>query len=146
MNISSLDEELIVRQNGNNTQQLLRVSSRPLSRPDQTLFAIEDVCDGNWSCIRRQRLAAGVFENNQDGIILLNHQGVITVINPKVTELLGYNNEDVVNKPIDDVLAWNQFSSFCCQVSNSRWRILDNGKERYGKGIRMVILYRVCQS
>ena len=113
-----LDEELIVRQNGNNTQQLLRVSSRPLSRPDQTLFAIEDVTEIEVA-LRRQRLAAGVFENSQDGIILLNHQGVITVINPKVTQLLGYSNEDVMNKPIDDVLAWNQFSSLLPSIEQS---------------------------
>jgi len=113
------DELFLVEEHNPNAQkQILKISTRPLSGPEQILFAVEDVTEVELA-LGRQRLAAGIFENSKDGLILLDSQSNITMVNPAVTQLLGYDGDQLVNKPIDEVLMWPQFGSLLPVIRQS---------------------------
>lgn len=121
-----LDEQLLVATDVFSHQLLLRVGSRALSRPGQTLFAIQDVTEVEIA-MRRQRLAAGVFENSQDGLMVLNAQGEITLINPAVTRLLGYSRDLMLDRQPQNSVAWQQLSELLPTISEAvavqgRWQ------------------------
>jgi diguanylate cyclase (GGDEF)-like protein/PAS domain S-box-containing protein len=44
------------------------------------------------------KLAASVFENTLEGIMITDHQGVIKKINPAFTKITGYEREEIVGK------------------------------------------------
>ncbi len=115
-----LDDELFVVKGSDKyvPEQLLKISTRPLSRPDQILFAVEDVTEVEMA-LSRQRLAAGVFENSKDGLVLLNNHGTITMTNPAVTQLLGYTCDSLLDKQIDEVPFWPQFTSLLPAIKQS---------------------------
>ncbi|MGR9073919.1 MAG: PAS domain S-box protein [Gammaproteobacteria bacterium] len=46
----------------------------------------------------RLRLAAGVFENTLEGVIITDAKGDIIEINPAFTEILGYTREEVIGR------------------------------------------------
>ncbi|WP_367989756.1 diguanylate cyclase domain-containing protein [Vibrio sp. NTOU-M3] len=98
--------------------QLLQVSCTKLSKVGQMLFAIQDVTDVE-AALSRQRLAAGVFENSQDGLMVVNQDGVITMVNPAVTNLLGYAQETMIDRKPSDVLEWQQFMSLMPTIEES---------------------------
>ncbi|MCW8334938.1 sensor domain-containing diguanylate cyclase [Vibrio paucivorans] len=112
------DDELLVFTNVFSDKQLLKVSCRKLSRQDQFLFAIRDVTVVE-AALKRQKLAAGVFENSQDGLVVLNQDGVITMTNPAVAKLLGYSQEQLMNKRPSDVLEWRQFGTLMPTIIES---------------------------
>ncbi|WHR53534.1 diguanylate cyclase [Vibrio furnissii] len=108
-NETQLDEQLVVATDVRSQPLLLRVGSRALSRDGQTLFAIQDVTQIEIAR-RRQRLAAAVFENSQDGLMVLNAQGDITLLNPAVSQLIGYHRDALLDKPLRHSVAWQQLS------------------------------------
>lgn len=118
INRAQLDEQLITVKDVFQQLQLLQLSSRALSRPGQMLFAIQDVTDIE-AALSRQRLAARVFENSQDGLMVINQDGVITMVNPAVTRLLGYPAERLVNHKPSTVLSWQQFTSLMPTIISS---------------------------
>ena len=104
------NEELYRVQDVFNQAQLLQISCRKLSKPGQFLFAIQDVTEVE-TAMARQRLAAGVFENSQDGLVVMNQDDIITMVNPAVTKLIGYSHEQLINRTPNEVLTWHQFGS-----------------------------------
>ncbi len=99
----------------------LRMSSRSLTKHGRILYAIQDVTDIE-TAMSRQRIAAGVFENSKDGLIVLNSSNVITMVNPAITQLLGYHADLLVGKTPFEVFSWQQFSSLMPTIRSS----LDN--------------------
>ncbi|WP_456295597.1 diguanylate cyclase [Vibrio sp. AK197] len=101
-----------------NCPQLLEITSTTLSKAGQTLFAIQDITEFE-AAQGRQRLAAGVFENSHDGLMVIDHKGYITMVNPAVTTLLGYSQELLLDNQPQDILDWKQFSSLMPAIKNS---------------------------
>ncbi|WP_392340997.1 diguanylate cyclase [Moritella marina] len=99
-------------------EQFLQVSSRKLSKSTKTLFAIQDVTLHEAS-ISKQRLAASVFENSQDGIIVIGHSGVISMANPAVTTLLGFSNEELITRSENEHSMWSEFNELTPVVFKS---------------------------
>jgi len=116
--VIDLNDELIECTDVFGNKQLLQISSRGLSKPGQTLFAIQDVTELE-AAMSRQRLAAGVFENSQDGLVVLDSDGVITMVNPAVNQLLGFNSEDLVGRSPLEVFEWRQFASLMPTIVDS---------------------------
>ncbi|MCG7495712.1 diguanylate cyclase [Vibrio sp. Of7-15] len=100
------------------------MSSKRLADKEQILFAIEDVTEKQ-RAIRRQKLAAGVFENSQDGLIILTPEGVVTMTNPAVTRLLGYSQQELHGKKLRSVFECQQFAALADDIAESL--------ERYGQ-------------
>jgi len=98
--------------------QLLNISSTKLSKVGQVLFAIQDVTEVE-AALRRQRLAAGVFENSQDGLMVTDENDIITMVNPAVTRLLGYPQEVLLGKKAEDSFEWQQFYSLIPTIKES---------------------------
>ncbi len=116
-----LNDELLETTDLFQSKRLLRVSSRSLSKQGRILYAIQDVTDIE-TAMSRQRIAAGVFENSKDGLIVLNSSNVITMVNPAITQLLGYHADLLVGKTPFEVFSWQQFSSLMPTIRSS----LDN--------------------
>ncbi|CAK1755172.1 diguanylate cyclase domain-containing protein [Vibrio crassostreae] len=113
-----LNDELLETTDLFQSIRWLRVSSRSLSKHGRILYAIQDVTDIE-TAMSRQRIAAGVFENSKDGLIVLNSSNVITMVNPAVTELLGYHADLLVGKTPFEVFSWQQFSSLMPTIRSS---------------------------
>ncbi|MEZ8723748.1 diguanylate cyclase [Vibrio pomeroyi] len=113
-----LNDELIDATDLFQNKQWLQLSSRALSKNGNTLFAIQDVTDIE-TAMSRQRIAAGVFENSKDGLIVLNSSNVITMVNPAITQLLGYHADLLVGKTPFEVFSWQQFSSLMPTIRSS---------------------------
>jgi diguanylate cyclase (GGDEF)-like protein/PAS domain S-box-containing protein len=75
------------------------VSSRYLSDQSCMLFEVRDVTELEAS-LSREHIAGRVFESSQDGLIVLDHKGVITMINPAASKLMGVANDQLVGKPL----------------------------------------------
>ncbi|CDU01555.1 GGDEF domain [Vibrio coralliirubri] len=116
-----LNDELLETTDLFQSKRWLRVSSRSLTKHGRILYAIQDVTDIE-AAMSRQRIAAGVFENSKDGLIVLNSSNVITMVNPAITQLLGYHSDLLVGKTPFEVFSWQQFSSLMPTIRSS----LDN--------------------
>ncbi len=102
-------DDLLFISKGMGEEQILQISSRKLSKSGMVLFAIQDVTELEQS-FRRQKLAAGVFENSQDGLMVLDHDHNITMVNPAMTAILGFRPMEMVDKKPQQVFDWKQFS------------------------------------
>lgn len=98
--------------------QLLQVNTSLLSKVGQVLFSIQDITESE-NAQRRQRLAAGVFENSQDGLIVTNSSDVITMVNPAVSTLLGHSQDSMLGKKPEQILDWQQFRSLMPSIKES---------------------------
>ncbi|POB70105.1 sensor domain-containing diguanylate cyclase, partial [Vibrio vulnificus] len=87
-----LEERLVECRLPTGSKLLVKISTRILSKRGATLFSIQDVTEIE-TALNRQRIAAGVFENSEDGLVVLDHNGLITMTNPAVTRMLGYPQE-----------------------------------------------------
>ncbi|MFA0484525.1 diguanylate cyclase domain-containing protein [Vibrio sp. 10N.222.55.B11] len=116
-----LNDELLETTDLFQSKRWLRVSSRSLTKHGRILYAIQDVTDIE-TAMSRQRIAAGVFENSKDGLIVLNSSNVITMVNPAITQLLGYHSDLLVGKTPFEVFSWQQFPSLMPTIRSS----LDN--------------------
>ncbi|OEF93358.1 diguanylate cyclase domain-containing protein [Vibrio splendidus] len=113
-----LNDELLETTDLFQSKRWLRVSSRSLTKHGRILYAIQDVTDIE-TALSRQRIAAGVFENSKDGLIVLNSSNVITMVNPAITQLLGYHSDLLVGKTPFEVFSWQQFSSLMPTIRSS---------------------------
>lgn len=111
------DRQLWIRDVFGN-HQLLCVNATQLSKGEQVLFAIQDVTEVE-AAQRRQRLAAGVFENSKDGLIVTNQLDTITMVNPAVSKLLGHSQQDLLGKRPDQIFDWQQFKSLMPVIKES---------------------------
>lgn len=98
--------------------QLLQITCTKLTKREQFLFAIQDITEVE-AALSRQRLAAGVFENSQDGLMVTNELDVITMVNPALTELLGYPQESLLGKMPEQVFDWQQFRSLMPAIKDA---------------------------
>ncbi|WP_414932348.1 diguanylate cyclase domain-containing protein [Vibrio europaeus] len=115
--VEIIDRQLWVKDVFGN-QQLLSMTATRLSKEGQVLFAIQDVTEAE-AAQRRQRLAAGVFENSQDGLIVTNPFDTITMVNPAVSRLLGHSQQALLGKRPDEIFDWQQFKSLMPTIKQS---------------------------
>ncbi|MDC5774648.1 diguanylate cyclase [Vibrio europaeus] len=112
-----IDRQLWVKDVFGN-HQLLSMTATRLSKEGQVLFAIQDVTEAE-AAQRRQRLAAGVFENSQDGLIVTDPCDTITMVNPAVSRLLGHSQQALLGKRPDEIFDWQQFKSLMPTIKQS---------------------------
>ncbi|RKF19759.1 diguanylate cyclase [Alginatibacterium sediminis] len=96
----------------------LRVTSSELPHIGWSLFTIEDVTEQE-KHLQRQQLMARVFENSQDGILVLNPKFQITMTNPAFVQLLGYSEIELVGKTLDDITPWHQLRNLLHTANDS---------------------------
>ncbi|MCP4957155.1 MAG: diguanylate cyclase [Photobacterium aquimaris] len=96
------NHELIKAVNANGTA-IYQLVSHPLSHKHQTLFALEDVTEKSLA-ERQQHLAAKIFENSREAILLLNSHGHIEMVNRAFCRLIGQESSTVIGKYYRSVL------------------------------------------
>ncbi|WP_322804640.1 diguanylate cyclase [Vibrio alfacsensis] len=89
-----------------NTEQQLSLSSRRLTKQGYLLFTIQDITEVE-EAINRQRVAGRVFEHSQDGLIVLNNKGIITMANPAVTKFIG-EADQLVGRSFMKMIPWKR--------------------------------------
>lgn len=82
---------------------IYQVVSHPLSHKHQTLFALEDVTEKSLA-ERQQQLAAKIFENSSEAILLLDSKGHIETVNRALCQLIGLKRSKVIGKYYRSVL------------------------------------------
>ncbi|MCS0415901.1 diguanylate cyclase domain-containing protein [Vibrio diabolicus] len=103
--------------NADNEQQL-SLTSRRLSTHGHLLFSIQDITEIE-EAMSRQRVAGRVFESSQDGLIVLNHRGVITMANPAVTKLVGLEMDQLIGKSFIQTLKWRKLQEMMPSIIES---------------------------
>lgn len=91
------DHTVIIGANPNGETRYYQITSRPLHKQQQTLFAIEDVTKRQ-QAERQQKMAAKVFDSSQDAIMILNGSGKVQMVNPAFSQYLGYDAQEVVGR------------------------------------------------
>ncbi len=65
----------------------------------------------------RLRLLAGIFNNSQEGVAILNADAVVQEANPVFLGIAGRREDEIVGHPLADVLDWGS-PEFCDVISN----------------------------
>jgi len=99
-------------------EQQLSLTSRLLSKHGYLLFVIQDITEIE-EAMNRQRVAGRVFESSQDGLVVLNHQGIITMVNPAVTKLVGLDSDQLVGKPFIKSIRWRKLQAMMPSILES---------------------------
>ncbi|PFG58224.1 PAS domain S-box-containing protein/diguanylate cyclase (GGDEF)-like protein [Vibrio sp. ES.051] len=99
-------------------QQQLSLTSRRFSSHGYLLFSIQDITEIE-EAMNRQRVAGRVFESSQDGLVVLNHRGVITMVNPAVTKLVGLEADQLVGKSFIQTLKWRKLQEMMPNIIES---------------------------
>ncbi|PSW17619.1 PAS domain S-box protein [Photobacterium sanctipauli] len=93
-----IDQLTIQTRSSSGEEKVYLVFSRPLNQRHQTLFAIEDITD-RYQAEKQQKLAANIFENSQDAILLFDKNGNISMVNTAFESMTGYSEADILGKP-----------------------------------------------
>ncbi|MHA2708110.1 sensor domain-containing diguanylate cyclase [Vibrio owensii] len=99
-------------------EQQLSLTSRRLAKHGYLLFVIQDITEIE-EAMNRQRVAGRVFESSQDGLVVLNHLGVITMVNPAVTKLIGLTAEQLVGQPFIKSIRWRKLQAMMPSIIES---------------------------
>ncbi|MBP2699601.1 diguanylate cyclase domain-containing protein [Photobacterium lucens] len=93
---AQFNHELIKAKNGKGAA-IYQVVSQPLPHKQQILFALEDVTE-KCHAERQQQLAAKIFENSSEAILLLDSRGHIEMVNRAFSRLIGLKRSKLVGK------------------------------------------------
>ncbi|MGR5206006.1 diguanylate cyclase domain-containing protein [Vibrio sp. PNB23_22_7] len=99
-------------------EQQLSLTSRRLTDHGYLLFAIQDITEIE-EAINRERVAGRVFENSQDGLVVLNGQGIITMVNPAVTRFVGLDAEQLIGQPFLKSIRWRKLHTMMPSIIES---------------------------
>ncbi|HIF9136073.1 TPA: diguanylate cyclase domain-containing protein [Photobacterium damselae] len=86
-----------IRSAGNTNLSMYHIVSHPLPHKQQILFSIEDITEKS-QAEANQRMAAQIFENSQDAILLLDGSGHIILVNPALCRLFGVNEHQILKR------------------------------------------------
>ncbi len=87
----------------------LQITVRVLLNKGLLLFSVVDVTESVKSR-SQQKLAANVFKNSQDGVLIFDSSGSLTLINPAFTDIFGYEPEELMNLSMQELFDGHHFS------------------------------------
>ncbi|MEH0688237.1 diguanylate cyclase [Vibrio cholerae] len=96
-------------------RRFLKVSGTPLSKPGQCLIAIEDITQVEVA-MSRQRMAANIFENSKDGLVVTDDSDVVTMLNPASRRILGVDSSDIIGQHHRELFRWADFDTVMAQI------------------------------
>lgn len=107
--IASCDEvdDLLIQTQDEST---LQITTRVLPNKEQLLFSIVDVTEAIKSRTQ-QKLAANVFRNSQDGVLIFDNSGNLTLMNPAFTDMFGYEMNDLIALSMAELFDGNHFTT-----------------------------------
>ncbi|WP_053062351.1 sensor domain-containing diguanylate cyclase [Photobacterium aquae] len=123
-----LDNLLIEGLNNKGEVRTYQIISRPLHQQYQILFAISDVTISHQAA-RQLQLAAKVFDNSQDSILVLDSKGVISMVNSTYLNITGFTEEQINGQHYSFLVDINEFN----QVSPVLRRELSANNQWHGE-------------
>lgn len=96
----------------------LQITTRVLSNKEQLLFSIVDVTEAIKSRTQ-QKLAANVFRNSQDGVLIFDNLGNLTLMNPAFTDMFGYEMSDLSALPMAELFDGHHFTTSTNLITES---------------------------
>ena len=101
-----------------NQQKVLLVSASNLKNNDQSLISIEDMTSTEMAR-SQESIAARVFESSHDALMVVNQDGIITMANASISELLGYSRSEIIGQKPVEAFAWRQLSELMMTIYES---------------------------
>ncbi|ACH63907.1 sensory box/ggdef family protein [Aliivibrio fischeri MJ11] len=96
----------------------LQITSRVLSNQNQVLLSMVDVTEALRSRTQ-QKLAANVFKNSQDGVLIYDADGKLTLMNPAFTDIFGYQMSELSNIPMLTLFDGHHFTTSTSLITES---------------------------
>ncbi|WP_275864689.1 diguanylate cyclase [Vibrio sp. CAU 1672] len=96
----------------------LHILCRKFRHQENTFLSVKDITEEE-QVLSKQRAAVRVFETSQDGLIVLNQEGIITMINPAVTKLLGVSAEQAVGESLFHSIRWRKLQALMPTIIES---------------------------
>ena len=101
-----------------NQQKVVVVSASNLQNNGQSLICIEDMTAAEMAR-DQESLAARVFENSHDALMVVNQDGLITMVNASISVLLGYSRSELIGQKPVEAFAWRQLSELMATIYES---------------------------
>jgi len=99
----------------------LQITTRSLSNKEQLLLSVVDVTEAIKSRTQ-QKLAANVFKNSQDGVLIFDADGSLTLMNPAFTAIFGYELEELMKLSMKELFDGHHFSTSTDLITESIYR------------------------
>lgn len=96
----------------------LQITTRGLANKEQLLFSIVDVTE-TIASRTQQKLAANVFRNSQDGVLIFDNSGRLTLMNPAFTDMFGYEMGDLSNLSMNELFDGRHFTTSTNLITES---------------------------
>lgn len=113
-----LSDQIVESQDQTRKKMALKVSTTRLIEQQAVLFSVQDVTEAQLA-INKHRIASDVFENSQDGLLVIDNQGVITMTNPAVSRMLGYPAERLIGQSLMHAFEWHQLATLVPTIHES---------------------------
>ncbi|MDR9827648.1 diguanylate cyclase [Vibrio sp. FNV 38] len=111
-----IDDRIFQATNEVGDSILVKTSTRHLINSGKLLLAIEDVTEIE-SAMKQLQLAAGVFENIQDGIMVLDDNFNVTATNPAIKTILGYDNDELLGVTLSQLIKRTAYVDLANSIS-----------------------------
>lgn len=94
--------------------------------------------------LNKQKLAADVFENIRDGLIVVDNSAQITMVNSAITKLFGYQSEELVGQKLNSILDWRKYPTLKRTIQDSlinygQWQGEVTEKSKSGESIPIFV-------
>ncbi|MCE7578429.1 diguanylate cyclase [Aliivibrio fischeri] len=121
----------------------LQITSRVLSNQNQVLLSMVDVTEALRSRTQ-QKLAANVFKNSQDGVLIYDADGKLTLMNPAFTDIFGYQMSELSNIPMLTLFDGHHFTTSTSLITESiqrfgQWHGEVLEKDKYGAELPLYV-------
>ncbi|WP_261859164.1 diguanylate cyclase domain-containing protein [Photobacterium sanguinicancri] len=116
------------------------VKARALVERNQVLIAIEDVTQ-KYLAEKQQRLAARIFEQSREGIIVIDYEGCILMVNSALSSIMGYEADELMGAHINDFLEIKYIYQIhqTIEGAGGRWRGEISEKHKNGTMIPLEV-------
>ncbi|MEI6174822.1 MAG: PAS domain S-box protein [Bacteroidota bacterium] len=71
---------------------------------------------------KEKALLDQLFEGSPEAIITIDHESKVIKVNSEFTRLFGYQQEEILNKNIDDLISTPEIKDDCIQITNNALR------------------------
>ena len=112
LTLTDIDVHSLVR------DEKLKMTTRHLSQEKCVLFSLHNMTDME-QALYRNRIAARVFESSQDGLLVLDHDGKVSMMNSAVSTLLGIEPQQYVGRPFVYMLKRRSLRNFMPSITES---------------------------
>ena len=95
-----------------------RMIKKVADKDSQINLKISTLTQEKQAVMHQQQLTSSIFNNSQDGIILLDKNGIITRVNPMFCHLIGIKYENIIHQPLINFINIPAFKKIKASLSH----------------------------